>query len=594
MKSCSIKFNIYSIMKKLYLLVQTVFIAIITVHAQGGFDKITDPTNPVTTFTTGGYYKGASWIDYDNDNDPDLFAAPNFLFRNDGNGVFVQITDPFGFIPQQNPGGSSWADLNNDGYPDCIIAQYPSGVFLNNGDGSFTNISSQIPNLNGFPAWACAIGDWNKDAFPDFVFTHAAGFHPAGPFPSKLYLNSTVSVMPQYITGYTLTDSTNPYTVPFWSDYDLDGDMDLFVASGPGGSAGPDFCYKNLKMETGMDSLQPMTSELFTTQLQDGQCYNFIDFDNDGDLDLCLTNYGGAPTRFYVNNSGTYALQTTPFTAQVHNLANDWGDFDNDGDLDVMITNDQVATKYYKNNGDGTFASAINIGVAGGSGITNGDYDNDGDLDIFIHGFGNARALFRNDSAATGNNWINIKCMGTISNKSALGTIVRLKATIGGNSYWQMREINAQNSFQSQNDLRVHFGLGDATFADSLIIHYPSGIVEVFSGIAADNFYENEEGSGNLGLITGIKKNDETNNLYRIFPNPAKDFLTIEWVKNKSIGEVKLTLLEINGKQQELPAYRISFNTIRINTSSLVPGMYMLKINGDNFNGIVKFTKVIN
>lgn len=553
-------------MKKTYFIICFVINSSV-LFAQGGFTKVIDATNPVTTFITPGFYKGAAWVDYDNDNDPDLYAAPNFLFRNDGNGVFVQLNNPFGFTALQGPGGASWADLNHDGFIDCIIAQKPSGIFINGGNGLFINVSSQISNFNTFPAWACAIGDWNKDAFPDFVFAHAAGFHTPGPFPSKLYLNSDSTVNPLYITGYTITDSVKPYTVPYWSDYDLDGDMDLFVATGPGGSAGPDYCYKNLKVETGLDSLQLMASELFTQQLQDGQCYNFIDFDNDGDLDLCLTNYAGAQTRFYINSGGTYSMQTMPFTMQSSNLTNDWGDFDNDGDLDIMITNDQQATMYYVNNGNGTFANAINLGVAGACGITNGDYDNDGDLDIFIHGNGTARALYRNDSAATGNNWINIKCSGITSNVSAIGTIVKLKATINGNPYWQIREISAQNSFQSQNDLRVHFGLGNASVVDSLIIKYSSGQTTILTNIAVDNFYCHEEGTNSLCMTTGILLPSSEQMVLKIYPNPVQSCISIEAINEVNTWQV----FDSTGK------IILSGQGLKANVSALKGGNYFIR-----------------
>lgn len=580
-------------MKKYLTLILSALITSLTSKAQVGFVKVVDPLNPITTFTTPGIYKGAAWIDIDNDNDLDLFAAPNFLFRNDGNGAFVELANPFGFIPQQINGGSSWGDLNNDGFIDCIIASYPSGAFLNNGNETFTDISTQIPNLNGFPSWACAIGDWNKDAFPDFVFAHAANFHPAGPFPSKLYLNSSAAVTPQYITGYTLTDSTKPYTVPYWSDYDLDGDMDLFVASGPGGTAGFDFCYKNLKVETGIDTLEQMTTEFFASQTQDGQCYNFIDFDNDGDLDLCLTNYAGAPSRFYINNAGVYSLLST-FPTQPQNLSNNWGDFDNDGDLDVLVTNQVSPTKYFRNNGNGTFASAINIGQAGGAGIINGDYDNDGDLDVFIHGSGNARALFQNILTTTTNNWINIKCTGTISNKSALGTIIKLKATINGNSYWQIREITAQNSFQSMNDLRVHFGLGNATVVDSLIIKYSSGTVETITNIAPNIFYCNEEGSGTLCTTTGINETPGNENTIKVFPNPVSNNLSIELNENSLEKEIQITFIDLNGKIVESKMFSIINQSVSINTSSLQSGIYLLKLQTPSFQYNSKFIKLIN
>jgi hypothetical protein len=181
-----------------------------------------------------------------------------------------------------------------------------------------------------------------------------------------------------------------------------------------------------------------MTSELFAIQIQDGQCFNFVDYDNDGDFDLCLTNYYSAPTRFYKNNGGTYLSIPTPFTTATTNIANCWGDYDNDGDLDVIITNDNQITRYYRNdNGVFVFLSNGLSTPTATNGAANADYDNDGDLDVFFNGVGNngnttSVGLYRNDTVAGNRKWVNIKLTGTASNKSALGAIVRLKSTING------------------------------------------------------------------------------------------------------------------------------------------------------------------
>ena len=555
-------------------------------QAQGGFTKIVNAANPATTFTTNGVYKGCAWIDLDNDHDLDLFAAPNRLFRNDSAGVFVALPN-LPFTAQQNPGGASWADLDNDGDIDVVVAQKPSGVYLNDGQGNFTSVGAQIDSLNAFPSWGCAIGNWNNDAYPDFIFAHAANFHVPGPFPSKLYLNTNNSVHPAYVSGYEITNSTGPYTVPYWSDYDLDGDMDLFVATGPGGSPGPDFCYKNLKVESGKDTLSRLTTELFASQLQDGQCYNFVDADHDGDLDLCLTNYAGAQSRFYVNTNGSYALRTMPFTQTAQNLTNDWGDFDNDGDLDVIITNDAAPAKLYKNNGALNFSTAISLGAVGACGVSNGDMDNDGDLDLFLHGLTNSRALFRNDSANQ-LNWVNIKCEGIVSNKSALGTIVKLKATINGNSYWQIREISAQNSFQSQNDLRVHFGLGNANSIDSLIIRYPSGITDVLSNLAVNQFYCHDEGSAGMCVVStgnAIQAPDPMN----IYPNPAADFISV----NAAAGWNEIdawSVYDVQGKEVLFSKSKCSL-PLKISLSKLTAGTYWLQVKHKSLVNSFSFVK---
>lgn len=562
------------------------FLNCMLANAQGGFTKVINGTNPVTTFASNGIYKGAAWIDFDNDGDIDLFAYPNKLFRNDGNGSFTALAD-LPYTPLEPQGGSSWADLDNDGDIDCIISERPSGAFLNDGAATFTNISAQIANLNTFPSWGCAIGNWNNDAFLDFIYAHAAGFHAAGPFPCKLYLNTNNSVTPQNIIGYAITDITDTYTVPYWSDYDLDGDMDLFIASGPGGTPGFDYCYKNMKVETGLDTLQLMTTELFATQQQDGQCYNFIDADNDGDLDLCLTNYAGAQTRLYENTGGAYLSHIAPFTTTTQNLTNCWGDYDNDGDLDVVITADASTSKLYLNNGSLAFSPAISIGSISSCGVTNGDYDNDGDLDLFFHGQNAGRALFENTSGNS-NNWANIKCNGFASNKSAIGTIVKLKAVINGNPVWQLREINAQNSFQSQNDLRVHFGLGNATLIDSVIFIFSSGQTDVITNVSPNQFYCHDEGSNNLCLVTGVNEIRQ-DNIFAIFPNPTENSISIQ-SKNEAQIIDGWSIIDETGRII-LSSEQKSIGALKIDVQRIGAGKYWINLMSEHKISSVAFLK---
>ena len=466
---------------------QITFIALLlftsVIFSQGGWTKIT--TGPVATSSSTGIYKGASWIDFNNDGLVDLFAMPNFLFKNDGAGNFTQLTGlNINPTPLQFPGGCSWGDINNDGFIDFITAQNPSEIYLNNGNETFQNITSTIPSLSGYASWGCTLGDINNDSKLDLLYAHAQGYHGLNvpQLPCKLFIQDSNSFNFSAITGYDFTDNLAPYTVPYLHDYDLDGDADLFIASGPGGTAGPDFHYKNMQKENGTHSFQKMTIEPWALELQDGQCYNFIDYDNDGDLDLCLTNYGGAQTRFLKNNgNNNYEAITTPFTTTAQRLSNSWGDFDNDGDEDVIIARDNAVLAYYTNNGDGSFTQqTITMTVnPSNSCIVSADYDNDGDLDVYVHGNNVARSLWRNDAVAGSRKWVNYTLKGIVSNKSAIGTIIKLKTTINGNTVWQTRMVSAQNSFQGQNDLRIHFGLNDATSVERIEIYWPSGLKRI-------------------------------------------------------------------------------------------------------------------
>ncbi|MDX1939239.1 MAG: FG-GAP-like repeat-containing protein [Saprospiraceae bacterium] len=529
------------------------FIAIIgwiQLDGQSGFTKVTDANNPITTYTPGALYRGAAWIDVNNDDLLDLFVAPNKLFINGGNKQFTFKDTGFTFDDNvQRPTGISWADVDNDGDLDCAVATTPSQLYMNDGTGAFSKVDLSGNTISG---WGCAFGDANNDGWLDLVIAHAIGFIP-NPSPSFFFVNNGAGALNLSPQSYDFTTTTAPYTVPYWSDFDLDGDLDLFIASGPGGSPGPDFHYKNLKIETGKDSLVRITDLPFATEQQDGQCYNFIDYDNDGDLDLCLTNYAGAASKFYRNDNGTYTPITTPFTVPgLPRLANSWGDFDNDGDLDVIIANDNfLAPAYYQNNGDGTF-SLSNVGIASNVGtacMTSGDFDNDGDLDIHIQGTASGRALYENTSLAGNKNWVNIKCTGSTSNRSAIGAKVRLKATINGNVVWQMREISAQNTFQGQNDLRVHFGLGDATIIDSLVIEYLGGAKDVFTNLMINQFYSTTEKKNDISIITSNKEiARNTLQGFKIYPNPTSTLLTIEQIAPFSGASAIYSIFDGSGK----------------------------------------------
>ncbi|MEO6759982.1 MAG: ASPIC/UnbV domain-containing protein, partial [Saprospiraceae bacterium] len=204
-------------------------------------------------------------------------------------------------------------------------------------------------------------------------------------------------------------------------------------------------------------------------------------------------------------------------------LANCWGDLDNDGYQDVLITTDGSPTiSLYYNQKDGTFANLTVAGTAGANacGIALADYDNDGELDFYTNGANEARSLFHNNLIFN-YHWAEFSLQGTSSNRAAIGAELRLKAVLAGDPTWQLRQVVAHNSFQSQNDLRQHFGLNEATQIDSVIVRWPSGLVEAFSGLATDNFYKLVEGQG-ITVTTGTAEPAAAaNRVLNILPNPS-------------------------------------------------------------------------
>ncbi|MBL7960834.1 VCBS repeat-containing protein, partial [bacterium] len=413
-------------------------------------------------------------------------------------------------LPNSLGNGNSWADYDNDGDMDVFLAgNLVSNLYRNDG-GQFTKITGHGlsgTNDNGF---AAAWGDYDNDSFVDLIIASPFGFGPT--HPNVLYHNNGDGTFEKIDTS-VVTMGLAAYTIPSWFDYDQDGDIDLFIGTGPiTQSGGPDYFFKNMLKETGTAFFTRITSGNFATDLRDGQNVNWVDYDNDQDLDMYVTNYGsngGAALRqnnLYRNEGGGVFTKITnsPLTTDVEvSLGNLWADFDNDGDQDCFVTNEGFAnnpSRYYRNDGGGNFTRMdgilLTVTGSGANGATAGDYDADGDLDLFIYAFpGGFRRFYRNDQPP-GNHWLRMRLTGTVSNRASLGARVRAKANIGGTSVWQYRELSAQNTFCGHNALEIHFGFGDAATIDSLEVIWPSGTIKYLTQVKADqilNLIENTD-----------------------------------------------------------------------------------------------------
>ena len=566
------------------------------------FTKITDQNNPIVTDTWSGQYVGASWIDIDNDGLLDLYICGKSLYRNTGDGNFQKITNILS--TQGGVQGNSWADYDNDGDLDCFLVSTSSTtlsyLYRNNGNNTFTRISSgEIGNANYNSGWGCSWADYNNDGYADLIVAAANNFGVVN-HSSRFFQNNGNSTFSRIDTTL-FTTQLAPYTIPTWSDYDLDGDIDLFIGSGPAnGNLARDYLFDNLLEESGIPYFARIDTGIIGTDLVDGQVWNWVDYDNDGDLDAYLTNYrSSTPNNLYRNEGNQYFIKTTEQQVGTivsdlgQGLANIWGDFDNDGDLDCIVTNDNAPDKYYRNNNDGTFTSIARIESILGNGpqygITAGDYNNDGFLDLYIPGTNTTKGLYRNDSQ-NGNSWINIKCTGiggsTGSNYSAIGTKVKAKATINGNAVWQMREISSQNSFNAMNMLNVHFGFGDALIIDSLIIEWTRGINDIYTKVEVNKLYEAIEGQS---LVTGVKDEDvpvaQSFILEQNYPNPFNPVTQISYsVPFESF--VTLSVFNSLGQkvkvliQENKPAGQ---HSVIFDAGELPNGVYFYQLGLENF-----------
>ena len=254
---------------------------------------------PFTKITTGQVAtdlrdaSGASWIDYDGDGDLDLFTSnrwiANYIYRNEGNGSFPRANA--GSLTAMSSFGNSWADYDNDGDLDVMTVGPTSALHLNLGKGNFADVTAGALGLSNanLAGWGCAWADFDNDRHLDLVIVHVAG-QLGTPRPNFLFRNRGDGTFARIIDSPVVM-GTGPFTVPTWSDFDQDGDQDLFIASGPSnGTVARDYLYRNQLKQTGVAAFERINEAPLGTALTDGQVLNWIDFDNDGDLDLFVPN----------------------------------------------------------------------------------------------------------------------------------------------------------------------------------------------------------------------------------------------------------------------------------------------------------------
>jgi len=456
-----------------------------------------DITLPENIVTPKANTWSVAWGDYNNDCYPDLFIAnydtdeANILYKNNGDGTFTETSTALFGADKASSTVGTWGDYDNDGDLDLFVANnIGTGNFLyrNENGTSFTRIyNDPIVNDLGYAHGATWV-DYDNDGFLD-MFTaeyFATRFN-------NLYHNNGDGTFTKNTTATVTLDAASSIA-GIWGDYDNDGDQDLFVANTNNEN---NLLYRN---EGNGDFVKITTGAIVNNGGQSVGA-SWGDFDNDNDLDLFVSNSGNQNNFLYENNGdGTFTSITTGTIVNDggHSHGSSWADVNNDGFLDLFVSNDQNSVNFlYMNNGDGTFAKVdhrLSLFTTGGGnsfGSAFADFDNDGDLDLFIANHNDQNNyLVKNSIAASPNtSYLNLKLNGTNSNASAIGSRIAAKATINGTSMWLTREVSGLTGggIGGQSDLRVHFGLGDATIIDSLIITWPSGFKQIETNVAVNN-----------------------------------------------------------------------------------------------------------
>lgn len=539
------------------------FLLLPDVSAGQSFTRITTGA-PVTD---GGASRSVNWVNVDGNGTLDLFVTNgpsqgqnNVLYLNDGapGFAFTKITAGPLVNDAAKSDGSSWADSDNDGDPDAFVVNWYGDdnlYYLNQGGGDFTQVTVGSVVQDGGHSETCAWGDYDADGWVDLYVTNSGDAVAEANF---LYHNNGDGSFTRVLTGPPVEDVFLSRGAN-WADFDNDGDLDLFVANESGQ---PNNLYRNLLFETGSAEFSRIADGAIVTDATSTFSGSWGDYDNDGDLDLFVANWGNQNNALY-NNNGNGGFTSISSGIQVTDggwsVSSAWGDFENDGDLDLFVTNAYGNVRrlnyLYRNRlmetGQPTFEKIITgeiVTELGWSyGCSWGDYDSDGDLDMFVaKTFGNSEnnALFRNENA-NGNHWLEVRCEGAADNGAALGARVLVSAVIGGQRVRQIRDVEGQSGYCGQN-LRLHFGLGDAARVDTLRVLWPSGATDLFRAVAPDQIFRVSQGEvtatpqPDTGKLIGP---DEV----RCFPNPFRSSTTIRYFLPKE-GPIRLAIYSPEGR----------------------------------------------
>lgn len=512
----------------------------------------------VETMGSGGVF-----FDYDGDGWQDIFLvdggsladagvaerARHRLFRNKRDGTFADATAASGIRHREYGMGACAGDYDGDGDPDLYVTNFgPNILYRNEGDGTFRDVTSAA--RLGTPLWSasCAFADFDRDGDLDLFVANYVNAdrvrppfcgnaqqgrrfycHPLNfePLPNSVLRNEGGTVFTDVSVKSGVAAHRGNGLGVVVADYDGDGFPDVFVAN----DSVPNFLFRNDGNWRFTESaLAAGVAAATDGRARAGMGIDTGDYDADGRLDLIVTNldfemhtlHRGLDQGLfaYATTEGGIGFATLPFVG----FGVAFFDADNDARLDIAIANGHVMDNapqlragatyaqrklLFRNTSGRRFQEAGRSAGPGfalekvGRGLATADIDNDGDLDLLVTNNGQTADLLRNDGGNRGHALI-VRLVGSHRNRDAIGARVRVTA----DSRTQLRDVKAGSSYLSQNDLRLHFGMGGSTVADRLDVVWPSGETDTLRDIAANQIVTIRQGDGIVARSPLIRPRD--------------------------------------------------------------------------------------
>jgi len=517
------------------------------------FEHILAPEARYIVESMGG---GVLLLDYDRDGWQDIYftnsptvamalkgeKARGALYRNNHDGTFSDVTDQSGIATPCFAMGGAVADYNNDGWPDLYITCLGGNVlYRNNGNGTFTDVTAKAGVADGRWSMGAAFADFDRDGYVDLMVANYTQFdlHHLPQFGGRAtceFMGIDVQCGPRGLPGSgdslfhnngdgTFSDVSKSAGVNdpegfyglsvIWADFNNAGRPDIYVAN----DSMANFLYRN----NGNGKFTEIGLESGAALAEDGHEQASMgiavgDYLHTGSPSLFVTDFSQDNTPLYRNN-GKWDFEDVSYQSGVGRPSYPWVkwgtafvDFDNDGWLDLITATGHIYPQiesagngqHYKqpklvqyNLANGQFCDASDQSGRAilepriSRGLAVGDLFNDGQMDVVIENLDGRPNILRNPGVRT-HHWVSLELAGTTSNRLAIGA--RVKITAG--RVTQSAETHSGGSYISQNDLRLHFGLGSATTVDRIEVRWPSGKVETFGPLSADNFYAVLEGKG--------------------------------------------------------------------------------------------------